>query len=84
VPKPIVDVEPAVKVELRMGSSIRISLKDADGYFDVSYAADGQPVLTVFAELPDVAGREGIIYREAWNPEKLALGKPLKHPRRKV
>ena len=46
-------------IELEAGEQIEISFKDADGVITVAY---GKTVASVHADLPDIHGRDGVIY----------------------
>ena len=50
-----------VNVVLEPGEKVKITLRDADGEFTVSY---GPSELTVESDLPDTEGRVGVIYNE--------------------
>ena len=46
-------------IELKAGEQIEISFKHADGVITVAY---GETVASVYADLPDTHGRNGVIY----------------------
>lgn len=52
-----------MKVELRQGESVSITLEGTDGLFKVIY---GKETLRVTSDLPDTKGRKGVIYEEAF------------------
>lgn len=53
-----------MKVILRQGDTLMVELHDTDGYFEIDY---GGTALTVYSELPDTEGRDGVIYSENYN-----------------
>lgn len=58
-----------IRIILNAGDSVEIGLADADGKFVVNYGAEE---LTITSDLPDTAGREGVIYRERYGIESIA------------
>lgn len=63
-----------MKIEISPNEMVRIELADTDGYFTVCY---GTSHVSVFADMPDVFGRQGVIYQEPWGE---ALGEQDKAP----
>lgn len=57
-----------MKVELTPGEMVHVVLADTDGEITVSYGGmkHGTDRLIVHADMPDVSGREGIIYCETF------------------
>lgn len=54
-----------MKVILEPGDSLIVELHETDGLFRINYDhMTEQNHLTVWAELPDSSGREGVIYDE--------------------
>lgn len=52
-----------MRVVLKPGEQVTISLQDADGEFVVKY---GKNRLTVTVDMPDAEGRAGLIYEELY------------------
>lgn len=57
-----------MKIQLSPGDRLLVNLEGSDGEFVIVW---GKTSLTVEAELPDQAGRVGVIYEETWGPGRL-------------
>lgn len=53
-----------MKVELKVGESVSVVFAETDGEIIVDF---GETAIEVRSELPDTAGRVGVIYREAYD-----------------
>lgn len=53
-----------MKIELKKGEKIRVTLEDTDGWIEVDYDSNDQGHLLVVTDMPDTAGRGGVIYDE--------------------
>ena len=62
-----------MKVEIKQGETVLLTLAGTDGQFTISYSSTA---LTVRADLPDTQGREGIIYCEQFGAANDAMDEP--------
>ena len=63
--------KPTVRVTLMEGTQIKVDLHETDGEFDLIWDKTG---IRVEANLPDPAGREGVIYYERFGSEDHVAG----------
>lgn len=69
-----------IKVELDVGDTVEVVLKDTDGKFTISYGGIEADVLNVMSELPgNKLGGEGEIYREEFglSPDEKLVAKTV-------
>lgn len=58
------------KIELKAGEKIVICFEGTDGEITVDYDSGGNQRLSVYADMPDTLGREGLIYLEDFSSEE--------------
>lgn len=60
-----------MKLELKPGEAVEVTLEGTDGIITVMFAAGGS-LVRVHADLPDSQGRVGVIYEEDGDKPKRA------------
>lgn len=65
-------------VVLHPGETVRVTLSETDGYFDITFSGGGIVVVT---DTPDSSGRAGVIYQESFaEPDGLTESQPPSSP----